>query len=189
MKIPDYYRNYQRRTPGPPSPPDRKTPPSPPGRKPIKQPERLYRADAFSLKLYEEWEDKTIFTLSGPVTDGIQHNMTITVEHELLGERLRDYADINVKALEEELKSCRILLREDIRLANGTPAHRVIYKWYPTEDLRIYQEMILLLAENSGYKLTATFTKKTRKTLGPQVERMMLSFVPAPPAKSAESRD
>jgi hypothetical protein len=131
--------------------------------------------------------DKTIFTLSGPVTDGIQHNITITAEHDLLGERLRDYADINVQALEEELKSCRILLREDIRLGNGTPAHRVIYKWYPTEKLRIYQEMILLLAGESGYKLTATFTKKTRKTLGPQVERMMLSFEPNPPAKSVES--
>jgi hypothetical protein len=184
MKIPDYYKNYQRKTPGPPSPPDRKTPPGPSGGRPIKPPDRLYRADAFRLKLYPDWVDKTIFSLIGPVTNGIQHNITITVEPDVEVDNLRDYADMNIQPLETELKGCRILLREDIRLANGTPAHRVIYKWYPAEDMRVYQEMILLLAEETGYKLTATFTKKTRKTLGPQVERMMLSLEPTRPGKT-----
>ena len=65
-------------------------------------------------------------------------------------------------------------------LTNGLPAHRVIYVWCPMEGMRVYQEQLYVLHDGIGYKLTATFTKKTRKTLGSRVERMMLSFNPSP---------
>jgi hypothetical protein len=137
-----------------------------------------YQANLFRLHLYEEWEDKTVYTLTGPVTDGIQHNITIVADREVGNVSLRDYADWNIDTLETELKSCRLLKKEEIKLANGMPAYRAIFSWWPTDELRIYQEQIVLLAGNVGYKLAATFTKKTRKTLGPAVELMMLSFQP-----------
>jgi hypothetical protein len=143
----------------------------------------LYQGNLFTINLYEDWEDKTVYTIAGPVTDGIQHNIVITVDPEVQADNLRDFADWNIAALQNELKGCRLLLQEKIALANGLPAYRAIFRWYPTEDLRIYQEQIYVLVEKTGYRLTASFSKKTRKTLGPQVERMMLSFNPTPPKK------
>jgi hypothetical protein len=138
-----------------------------------------YVAHRFTLALPETWEDKTVYTLTGPVEDGIQHNVVITLEHDSPIEAVRDYAEWQIRALEDELKSCRLLKKGEIKLTNGLPAYRAIFTWWPTEKLRVYQEQIFVLTEKTAYKLTATFTKKTRKTLGPLVEKMMLSFTPS----------
>ena len=138
-----------------------------------------YVAHRFTLALPESWQDKTVYILTGPVDDGIQHNVTVNVEPETQFEKVREYAEWQIRALEDELKSCRLLKKEEIKLANGLPAYRAIFSWWPTDQLRVYQEQIYVLFEKMAYRLTATFTKKTRKTLGPQVERMMLSFEPA----------
>lgn len=154
-----------------------------PGYAPPDKPKKTYRGNEFSINLNDDWQDKTVFTITGPVTDGIQHNITIMVEHDIEVDSLRDFADWNVATLEEQLKGCRVLKQGEINLNNGIPAYKVVYVWYPTEELRIYQEQILVLVHKTSYKLTASFTKKTRKTLGPHVERMMLSFNPLPAQK------
>ncbi len=138
----------------------------------------LYQANSFTLNQLEDWKDKTIYTLTGPVTDGIQHNVVITVDDEPAFENLIDYAEWNIKILEQELKSCMLLKKDEIKLNNGMEAFEAIFSWYPVDDIRIYQQQIYILDNSKAYKLTASFTKKTRRTLGPQVERMMLSFEP-----------
>jgi len=140
-----------------------------------------YHAQYFSLTLLESWQDKTVYTLTGPVEDGVQHNITINLEPEVQFDSLREFAEWQIRTLEEELKGCRLLKKEEIKLANGMPAYRAIFSWYPTDEVRVYQEQMYVLHEKSAYSMTATFTKKTRKTLGPLVERMMLSFNPQKP--------
>ena len=137
-----------------------------------------YNAEKFVINIDKEWKDKTIFTLTGPVSDGIQHNILITMEEDIPFDAVIDYAEWQIAALEDELKGCLLLLKGEVKLDNGMPAYEAMFRWYPSDDLRIYQHQIFVLHENKGYKLTASFTKKTRKTLGPEVERMMLSFKP-----------
>jgi hypothetical protein len=144
------------------------------------KPDEMFQGNSFTLKLYEDWKDKTIYTIAGPVSDGVQHNIIIMVDYDLEVDNLRDFADWNIYTLENELKGCRLLKQGEMALNNGLPAFKAVFSWYPTEELRIYQEQIFVLVDKIGYKLTASFTKKTRKILGPQVERMMLSFVPNP---------
>jgi hypothetical protein len=175
MKIPDYYKKYQEQKP---------KPTDSIGSTQAPKPEIPYQANSFTLKLYGGWQDKTVFTITGPVTDGVQHNITIMVDHDVEVDNLQDFADWNVATLENELKGCRLLKKGEITLANGHPAYKAIFSWYPTEELRIYQEQIYVLVDKTGYKLTASFTKKTRKTIGPQVERMMLSFNPIKPTQN-----
>ena len=147
---------------------------------PMKPPNIKYNGNEFTMNLYDDWKDKTIFTIAGPVSDGVQHNIIIMVDYDLEVDNLRDFADWNISTLENELKGCRLLKQGEISLTNGLPAYKAVFRWYPTEELRIYQEQIFILVDKTGYKLTASFTKKTRKILGPQVERMMLSFQPIP---------
>lgn len=132
--------------------------------------------------MYEDWQDKTIYTIAGPVTDGIQHNIIISLNPDVGTDSLRDYADWNIASVTNELKGCRLLLQKPVTLANGRPAYKAVFCWFPTENLRIYQEQIYVLAGTTGYNLTASFTRKTRKILGPSVERMMLSFEPLEPS-------
>jgi len=192
MKIPDYYRQFQNQPakedkeatkPGQketPQKPQLKQEPQKTVKTPHKDKTILFQGNGFTVDQLEDWQDKTLYTITGPVTDGIQHNVVITVDKEVPFDTLIEYADWQIKTLETELKSCTLLKKGETKLTNGTDAYEAIFKWYPTDELRIYQQQIFVLIEKTAYKLTASFTKKTRKTLGPQVERMMLSFNPVP---------
>jgi hypothetical protein len=194
MKIPDYYRQFQ----NDPNKDDsakedqQKNAEQPSGQieqqktqqqtvqqnKKVEDKTKPYLANCFTINMLEDWQDKTIYTLTGPVTDGIQHNVIINVDPEVPFESLIDYAEWQIRTLEEELKSCTLLKKGEIKLDNGTDAYEAIFSWFPLDDMRIYQHQIFILVDKTAYKLTASFTKKTRQTLGPQVMRMMLSFDP-----------
>ncbi len=139
---------------------------------------RIYQGNGFTVNQPEGWVDKTVYTLTGPLEDGIQHNILVTIEEDVEFDSIVDYADFHITAMEEELKGYTVLKREEISLDNGLPAYRAIFRWYPTDEMCIYQEQMFVLADGAAYKLTTTFTKKTRKTLGPQVERILMSFQP-----------
>lgn len=185
MKIPDYYRQFQNQ------PEEKKeenkkveisSPDSAVREQPKAQPKKVedktrpYNADQFSFNLLEDWQDKTIFTLTGPVTDGIQHNVLINVDPDVPFDTVEEYAAWQIKTLEDELKGCILLKEGKLKLDNNMDAYEAIFSWYPTNELRIYQHQIYVLQDKTAYKMTASFTKKTRQTIGPSVIRMMLSF-------------
>lgn len=186
-QLPDYYRQFAERRPAEESgkgPSQRRPEPDQTEMAPPVE----YRADTFAIDLYEDWQDKTVYILAGPATDDVQHNVTINVGHDVEVDSLIDFADWQVKSLEEELKGCRLLLKDQVQLDCGIPAYRAIFVWYPMEEVRLYQEQLYVLHEGRGYTLTASFTKKTRKTLGPKVERIMRSFTPEPAPVQQQSR-
>jgi hypothetical protein len=198
MKIPDYYKQFQKQ-------PEKKeeeakkpeqpvVPQRPEAKKPepkseqrqqtqiTQQPSQTkdktvsYQANDFKMNLLADWNDKTIYTLTGPVTDGIQHNVIVNIDRDVEFDNLEQYADWQIKTLEEELKGCTLLKRGVIKLTNDTEAYEAIFKWYPVEDVCIYQHQIYILNNKTAFKMTASFTKKTRQTIGPAVVRMMLSL-------------
>jgi hypothetical protein len=155
---------------------------------PPRQPDKAtkYQANTFTINCLDQWQDKTIYILAGPVTDGLQHNVTITVGQDVPFSSAREFAEWQIGTTQQELKGCRLLKKGAITLASGTPAYHAIFSWIPTDGLKVYQEQIFVLSEGRAYTLTATFSKKSRKTLGPQVERMMLSFEPLKPRATTQ---
>lgn len=137
-----------------------------------------FTADRFKMNLYKDWKDKTIYTIEGPVTDGIRHNIIITIDNDAKYDSVIDYAEWQIRILEDNLKGCILLKKGTTYLHNGSPAYEAVFKWLPTDQLRLYQHQIFILIDGIGYQLTSSFTKKSRKMIGPQVLRMMLSFTP-----------
>ncbi len=138
-----------------------------------------YQANTFTMNFPDQWQDRTVYTIAGPVADGLQHNVTITVGQDVPFTSVREFAEWQIATTEREVKGCRLLKKGTIALANGMPAYQAIYVWFPTEGLKVYNEQIFVLAEGCAYTLTATFSKKSRKALGPPIERTMLSFEPS----------
>jgi len=180
MKIPDYYRQFQNqpaeekteeKTPETSEIEKTKAPQQKPSAKPEAKPAApqdktvVFQGNGFTVNQLEEWEDKTIYTITGPVTDGIQHNVIITVDNENTIDNLQDYAEWQIKTLEEELKGCTLLKKGETELTNGAEAYEAIFSWYPLDDYRIYQHQVYTFHEKKAYKLTASFTKKTRQTI------------------------
>lgn len=190
MDIPEYYKQFQNQPPKKEEdakkpeekeqlsqkPQQKQEAPKPSQAPQVKDKTVIYQGNGFTLNQLDDWEDKTIYTLTGPVTDDIQHNVILTIDREPASDNVIDYADLQITTLEKELKSCMLLKRGETKLTNGTDAYEAVFSWYPTDELRIYQHQIFVLEEKVAYKMTASFTKKTRKTIGPSVERMMLSL-------------
>jgi len=191
-ELPDYYRHLAEREEtsgdarparssapearGDSKPPSADTPPAP----------VPYRADAFRMMRPDpEWRDRSLYTLTGPVVDGIQHNITIQGVEDVGADTVYDFGAQELALLDAKLDGCQILMTDPIDLDCGLPAFRAIYFWYPEPDLKLYQEQIYVLHDEHAYVLTASFTAKTRKRLGPPVEAMMRSFTPrnAPASK------
>ena len=138
-----------------------------------------YRANAFCLQLPgAAWTDESVYTITGPIIDGVNHNITIITDDEVEADSVYDFAAKEIATLEPLLDDCRVLMHDPVELDSGEPAYRAIFCWYPKEDLKLYQEQIYVLHDGCGYTLTASFTARTRKTLGPEVEQMMRSFTP-----------
>ena len=126
----------------------------------------------------EEWQDKTIYTLAGPVEDDIQHNILINIERDAGIDSVADYADRQIESLESQLHGCRVLKRDEVRLDNGLEAYDAIFRWDPMDEVRYYQRQIYVLFEDTAYTLTTTFTKRSRKIRGPEIDRILMSFEP-----------
>jgi hypothetical protein len=192
MDIPEYYRQFQSQPkeekkvekPQQDQKLTQKQEPKKEKPKPeVKDKTIIYTGNGFTLNQLEDWQDNTIYTITGPVTDSIQHNVIITIDKENPFDTLIEYAEWHIKTMETDLKGCSLLKKGETKLTNGTDAYEAIFSWYPSDQLRIYQHQIFVQFEKNVYKLTASFTKKTRDTLGPQVERMMLSLNPASATK------
>ena len=145
---------------------------------PHEAPASLFCGNGFTVCVPEGWQDKTNYTLAGPVQDGIQHNVLITVEQDVEDDSAADYADRQIESLEMQLHGCRLLKRAPVVLANGLEAYEAIFRWHPMEEVRLYQRQVYVLFEKTAYTLTTTFSKKTRKTIGPEIDRILMSFKP-----------
>jgi hypothetical protein len=130
----------------------------------------------FSLRVPAAWEDKSVYTFQGPEEDGIRHNIWVTIENNVDVPDLERYAQVNIQALENELQGYRALKQGPLTLKNGQPAYEHVYRWSPVADREVYQRVMYVLKNRTGYILTSSFSKKTWKMLGTEIDKIFRSF-------------
>jgi len=130
----------------------------------------------FALQFPGTWEDKSVYTFEGPEEDGIRHNIWVTIENNVDVPDLERYAQMNIQATENELQGYHGLKQGLLTLKNRHPAYEHVYRWSPVENREVYQRVMYVLKNNTGYILTATFSKKTWKILGSEIDKIFRSF-------------
>ena len=126
----------------------------------------------FQIKLPEEWEDRTVFTYFGPMDSGVQHNLVITVDPKPKEKKdLTSYVRSQIGQNESSFPGFTMIAEREKELPSGLPAYEIVYKV-------IFQKQIFILAEEKGYILTASFSKKTMKTIAHVVDEIIASFSP-----------
>jgi hypothetical protein len=128
----------------------------------------------------EAWSDETVYLLRGPVSDGLQHSITVTCDRDPQTASLNDYADPRAEEAVGALENAVLLLNDTITLDSGTPARRYIIRW-TINDRTLYQQNVCLLAHDMGFLLSASFTDASRREVGEEVEAVMRSFQPVSP--------
>ncbi len=130
----------------------------------------------FMLAFPPGWTDRSVYRFDGPLEDGIQHHITINIEHDVEITELEKYAQLQIKAVESALHGYRELKRGPVTLDNWQPAFELVYKWCPMENVETYQRMIWTLHDRTAYAFTAVFSKKTWKMFADQVDQIIRTF-------------
>jgi hypothetical protein len=132
----------------------------------------------FTIELPGDWEDRTIHLFMGPDDSNVQHMMQLAVDDDIENAELSEYARGRIDAAMESLQGAQILKEEERNLSNGRAVYECVYKWIPTDGQVIFQKLIYMIAEGTAYTFSANFSKKTIKTIGVEVERIIDSFKP-----------
>ena len=140
------------------------------------QTEQIFLNNRFSIKIPPDWEDRSYYRFEGSIEDGVKHTIILTIENNVDVPDLQQYAELNIKAVATELQGFQELKRGLLKLDSGLPAYELVYKWTPVKDRQVYQRVIYILMNRTGYILTATFSKKTWKMLGPAINKILMSF-------------
>jgi hypothetical protein len=133
----------------------------------------------FRIALPEEWEDRTVFTYFGPMDSGVQHNLVITVDPNPKEKKdLAQYVRSQIGQNESNFPGFTMIAEREKEIPSGLPAYEIVYKYCPVEGKVIFQKQVFILAEEKGYILTASFSKKTMKTIAHVVDEIIASFSP-----------
>ena len=118
-------------------------------------------------------------TLAGPVADGRPHQVTVVAaDHD--GRPLADLADDQIGAALATLPGAAVLIRDRIALDEGSPAERVVFRWSPVPGQVSYQQQVVAVVGGRTVTMAASFTARSRRLVGPEVDRMMRSLAAAP---------
>ena len=137
----------------------------------------------FKLDIPPGWLDQTVYTYKGPDDSGIQHNLVLMIDSESQPGDLLVYAKQRIQTLTQTLSGFELLNEQPKKLKSGFDVYEVIYKWIPTEGKVIFQKQVYLIANGIVYNFTASFSKKTIKTIGTDVDAIIESFKPETPEK------
>jgi hypothetical protein len=132
----------------------------------------------YRIDLPDGWEDQTVHVFMGPDDSGVQHLMQLIIDPDTGGIGLEEYSRNRIDAAMEALQGAEILKEESKTLPSGREAYECVYKWIPTDDQIIFRKTIYMVIDGAGYTFSANFSKKTLKTIGVEVERMIDSFRP-----------
>jgi hypothetical protein len=132
----------------------------------------------FSIKLPPGWEDQTIYTYMGPEDSGVQHILTLSIDPYAKDIDLAAYAEQRRIRVLDTMPSVEVLKDEETKFANGSPAYEIVFKMVPTDGNVIFRKMVFLKLNGIVYTFAANFSKKTIKTIGTEVDRIIDSFTP-----------
>ena len=133
----------------------------------------------FSITLPAGWEDQTVYTFKGPDDSGVQHNLVLIIDDETGGVDLNTYARLRLDSIKGTLPGFELMGEREKELKSGKKAHEIVYKWAPADDKLLVQKQVFMILGKKAYNFTASFSKKTIKTIGMQVDDIIDSFEPA----------
>ncbi len=91
---------------------------------------------------------------------------------------LTSYVRSQIGQNESNFPGFTMIAEREKELPSGLPSYEIVYKYCPAEGKVIFQKQIFILAEGKGYILTASFSKKTMKTIAHVVDQIIASFSP-----------
>jgi hypothetical protein len=134
-------------------------------------------ANRFNFKLPDGWQDETVHRFKGPEDSGVEHALTLVVDRSAGRAKVEDYARERIDASMEAMQPSEILNEGPKQLGSGVSAYEAVIKWVPVDDEIIFRKLTFVIDSGTGLMFAANFSKKTIKTIGHDVDRIIDSIV------------
>ena len=132
----------------------------------------------FHVDLPDGWEDQTVYAFKGPDDDDQQHLMLVAIDRKVQHEEIEPFAREKTQPIIDGLQGLEVLKDEEITVEGGNPAWETVFKWVPGEGLVTFQRYVFILADEMGFTVSCSFSKKTFKTVGLQMKEMVETLFP-----------
>jgi hypothetical protein len=132
----------------------------------------------FQLTLPDSWSDRTAHLFQGPDDSGVQHNLQLVIEPDTDAADAAEYGRDRFDSLMESIQGATVLKQEEKTLSDGRTVYECVYKWIPVDSQVMFNKVVYMIVDGAGYTFTANFSKKTIKTIGVEVDRIIESFHP-----------
>ncbi len=142
--------------------------------------------DQFQIDLPDGWEDRTVHYFMGPDDSGVQHMLNLVVDRNVSTDDVSEYARDRIDQIIDTMPAAEILKEEQKTLASGVEAYEAIYKWVPPNGKVTFQKLAYMIRDGVAYSFSANFSKKTIKTIGVEVDRIIESFEPGPAGQDVD---
>lgn len=130
----------------------------------------------FELELPDRWSDSSGYTFAGPEEDGLPHNLLLTVDQSPNTDDVCQYARIRVNTLKAGFPTLEIFKEEPAPLPNGAVAYDMVYS---IDQIRLRRQCFIL-RDGVGFTFTIDFSRRTIKTLGNDVDKIIRSLKTTP---------
>ncbi len=128
----------------------------------------------FKLTFPDGWKETTVYTFEGPHDSGTQHNLVLTVLpglHEDVD--LETFAKQQTETSAGMLPGFELLSQKPAAFFGSTPGVEITYSYQPNDEIKFIQKQWYFAINNKVYLFTATFNKKTVKTIAVEVETII----------------
>ena len=132
----------------------------------------------FQLDLPRGWENETIHLFRGPMDGGLQHYLRLVIHPKPASRDLEEFAQDHIAIVKESDPSMEVLREEARTLDNGREVFEFTYKSMPSDDRVLFHKFVYMMVDRKGYLFSCEFTKRTKKTVGLEVEKILNSFEP-----------
>ena len=132
----------------------------------------------FLLTLPDGWSDRTAYLFQGPDDSGVQHNLQLVIEPDTDVADAAEYGRDRFGSLMGSIQGATVLKEEEKTLSDGRIVYECVYKWIPVDSQIMFNKVVYMIIDGAGYTFMANFSKKTIKTIGVEVDRIIESFHP-----------
>ena len=131
----------------------------------------------FKLTFPDGWKETTVYTFEGPHDSGIQHNLVLTILPDMPPNvELKDFAKAQTESSAGILPGFSLMSEKETFFSDEVPGYEIVYGYRPTDEIKFVQKQWYFYLKKKVYLFTATFSKKTIKTIGVEVEKIVRSL-------------
>jgi hypothetical protein len=132
-------------------------------------------SNQFVLNFPDNWKESTVYTFEGPEDSGVKHNLVLMIDRDVDKKTdLEAYVASRIEQLGQTLPSFELLSKKGSNISDSQ-AVEIVYTYTPG-SIPLFQKQFYIHKVSAIFLFTATFIKKTLRTLEPEIDEIVHSL-------------